>query len=248
MKIDLTKLAPVSAHKRRNKLTYDLQYTPSNGKWRVTDVVFARLDLNNQGFNLMLSPEGYVVLMLVPEGEAQLMRRRSNTTTKGLSFTSDSLRTLLDGKFEGINDFRLSNLGENEQGNEFLAITPWEDGSVEVDSLDQTMETTVTTTVETIVEEDDEETAEMVAAVAAEAEEAEVTEEVNDIVPIDELEPELVGSGETEAEQDNYDFGSEDDGFTEETEATSGDDFDLENIPESAPEAPAPVKNPFTSF
>jgi hypothetical protein len=249
MKLDLDQLAPVVANKR-STVSFDLQYRAKYGKWRVRDVVFAKLDLNNNGFNLMLHPTGAVVLQLVPENDAQLLRRRGNAANKGVEFTSSTLRTLLDTSgFVGVNDFQITPLGEKDGfqffGLEEFKASPMVTGTMTVSSAPTAematfpgnpMEVEVATTVETIVEEDDAETAEMVSAVEAEAETAEVAEEVENILPIEDQNTEMP---EEEANQaDNYDFSD-----TESEEDT----LDLEDIPETTAEKP-PVKNPFATF
>lgn len=221
MKIDLTKLAPVSAH-RRKATFFDLQYREKSGKWRVSEIAFARLNLSNMGFNLMLDPDSNVVFQVVLEDDAQILRRRSNTTAKGKEFTSDSLRTLLDSKFDGVNDFRLTDVGELE-GTSFVAIEPWS----------KEMTVTTTTKVTTEFEEDDEETKEMVDAVAAEAETAKTIDDVENVTPVDQqLTEDDDSSGEIEKKVIN----------------SSSKDLDLEDIPETKEEEKKPAKNPFNSF
>lgn len=221
MNMDFSKLAPVSAHKRK-EAKYDLQYRPKTGKWRVSDLAFARNGLNTMGFNLLLHPDdGYVVFQLVDENEAQLLRRRANTENKGLEFTSDVLRTLLDSKFKGVNDFRLTDLGEHS-GNAYVGIEPWS----------EEMEVTVTTKVETVVDEDDDETKEMVDAVAEEAKTAEVSDDVNNVAPLSDQ--------ETEEGDDPLDFST-----GQETKSDDSKDLDLEDIPEKNEE---PVTNPFSKI
>jgi len=247
MKLDLNKLAPVRANKR-SELSYDLQYRPKYGKWRVTDLVFAQLDLNNNGFNLMLHPDGVIVLQLVPEANAQLVKRRSNASNKGLEFTSGSLRTLLDHKFSGVNDFQLTDVGEMD-GNRFFAVEAFNTSITEslVDEADMVedapaIQASVTVTaVEAVIEPDDAETTEMVEAVAAEAENVEVSEEVEDIAPMGSID-----LGETQVIDETSQEVATESTASSEPDGES-DELDLEDIP-AAPAAKEVVKNPFTSF
>lgn len=173
--MNLNELSAISANPRNENL-WDLQYREKYSKWRFSEKSYARFNLATMGFNLFMHPEGSLVLGFVPENDAQLMRRRKGSESKGMEFTASSMRTLLDSKYPGVNLFCLIHLDtvDNCPYYEVIAFIPEESKTM--------VEIETTVTIE--APDDSEEDADMIADVEAEADNSIETDEVNQVAEL----------------------------------------------------------------
>lgn len=109
-------LTPVTKNNRYAKQECDLLFDPekgSNGKFVVSESLYHRLDLNNNGF-LALTGKGKVFVGVVPNENAVTYAGRADSENKSDEFTSTELRDRLNDVGMEDNKFWLTFAGTKD--------------------------------------------------------------------------------------------------------------------------------------
>ena len=115
------------------KAASDLNYNEKTGKFTVSEDLYQKLNLANNGFALYVSnDEKRIALAVVNNEDASLMRGKRGFT-KGRQFTATALVTAMQEFMPGTTDFSLQHMITNE-GIEYYEIVSAEEAPSVLDT------------------------------------------------------------------------------------------------------------------
>lgn len=113
-----------------SRVNYDLRFSATTGKFTLGANAYTDLDINNNGFKLLRTPDGDAVLKVVPNEQAKMHPGRSDADRKGKTFTADGLAAML-GVEEGAVDAEYTFEKHEQDGDIFLTLTRIDDNMEE---------------------------------------------------------------------------------------------------------------------
>lgn len=117
-------LTPVNKNARYARQDCDILFNEDdgkNGKFKVSDSLFRRLNLNHNGFQLLVG-NGEVYAAIVPNEEAVTYAGRPDSENKSKKFASTVMRETLEENDMDGEKFWLSYVGEKD-GIEYYRVT-----------------------------------------------------------------------------------------------------------------------------
>jgi len=152
-------LTPLKQNARYATQSCDLFFNPEkgkNGKFEVSDALFRKLDLNNNGF-VVVTGHGRAFVGIVPNEQAITYAGRTDSENKSDEFTSTTMREALEAIGLEGNMYWLTKAGTKDGVDYYEIVTtdPKASQEAEVESGDQEQEDApVTATQEAVADPD----------------------------------------------------------------------------------------------